>query len=452
MGIQKSLHEFSVEEHFSIDDISPFSTLREGYYDDAWYFTCVASEKDYLLNVDIDKIYNRKHVWLNYKVTRDDNVYGVLSTWLGFSGLVERLFSQYDSGRVRGLVIDEHGTIHMDSALLGDDNFLHYTTGNERRIEDEFTDAAFLSAINGHLEEITGYFDLDSAIRVIELSNGKYRYVTIAPIVSTTWSVVTFYDASSLFGTDRLLPLFVIVLVMLIIFVIATGYMGSKFIIEPVEKLTVSIMRIKANIHEKVYGTDRRDEIGEIAQTVQDMKDNLIDALDKVHYDALTGIYNRRYLQENLSRTVHSLLRSGGTLSVMMLDVDFFKKFNDTYGHDIGDTCLKKIATTLAGSLGRADDFVARYGGEEFAVILPNIGEAGARILANKLLENVIACRIPHSNSNAADYVTISIGVTSGAVVSGSCGEQFIKRADEALYISKHSGRNRYSYLHYGEN
>jgi diguanylate cyclase (GGDEF)-like protein len=168
--------------------------------------------------------------------------------------------------------------------------------------------------------------------------------------------------------------------------------------------------------------------------------------LDNVNYDALTGIFSRRYFDENLIRLMKILSRSSSTLSLMMIDIDFFKNYNDTYGHNEGDKCLKAVAKALTDGITRSDDFVARYGGEEFVVVLPNTEEIGARLIANKLLENVRNRNIPHTNSAAADHVTVSIGVTTGNVGSMQIGEEYVKRADEMLYKSKNNGRNRYNF------
>lgn len=167
-------------------------------------------------------------------------------------------------------------------------------------------------------------------------------------------------------------------------------------------------------------------------------------SLNQLHYDALTAINNRRYLDEQLEQTVKMLSHSGGILSVMMIDIDLFKKYNDTYGHTEGDNCLKIIAEILTKSV-RATDFVARYGGEEFTVVLPNTDENGACVAANKILENIRKRSIPHETSDVADYVTVSIGIVSSKVLHGQKGSDFIKRADEMLYKSKQNGRNRYS-------
>jgi diguanylate cyclase (GGDEF)-like protein len=169
---------------------------------------------------------------------------------------------------------------------------------------------------------------------------------------------------------------------------------------------------------------------------------------EKVHFDALTGIYNRRFLDDNIKRIINTLSRSHGSLSVMMLDIDYFKKYNDTYGHNMGDACLKAVAKTLSET-GRADDCVIRYGGEEFVIFLPNTDEGGAGISAVRLLESVRALEIPHINSDIEDYVTISIGATTINVKYNHQYMNYIDRADEALYMSKNSGRNTYTHLKY---
>jgi diguanylate cyclase (GGDEF)-like protein len=171
--------------------------------------------------------------------------------------------------------------------------------------------------------------------------------------------------------------------------------------------------------------------------------------LDKSYKDALTGIYNRRFLDERLVQVIKSLSRSGGTLSLLLIDIDFFKNYNDTYGHGMGDDCLRLVANTLSKCVLRDEDFVARYGGEEFIIVLPNTDESGAQVIAEKLLEKICECRKPHKASNVADYVTISIGGTTGKVKHSQSPQDYIKAADKAMYESKRNGRNRYTFVAY---
>jgi diguanylate cyclase (GGDEF)-like protein len=184
-----------------------------------------------------------------------------------------------------------------------------------------------------------------------------------------------------------------------------------------------------------------------MAENVQYLKTEA----EKIFIDPLTEIYNRRYLDKNLKRVISLLSRSDASLGLMMIDIDHFKKYNDTYGHTKGDGCLKTIAATLKSSLTRADDFVVRYGGEEFAVVLPNTDESGARLIAGALLKNIQEQAIPHKTSDVADHVTISIGVTSGAVKHTHSADYWLRISDEMLYKSKQEGRNRYTFINFGE-
>jgi len=162
--------------------------------------------------------------------------------------------------------------------------------------------------------------------------------------------------------------------------------------------------------------------------------------------DQLTNIYNRRYLDGCLKKIIKFHSRTGSSLSVLLIDIDYFKKYNDAYGHDKGDNCLRAIALAISKCMVRKEDFVARYGGEEFAVVLPNTDENGVRMVAEKILKKIHEYKIPHKASDIADHVTISIGCTTSIVKHSQSPEDYIKVADKALYESKKNGRNRYTY------
>jgi diguanylate cyclase (GGDEF)-like protein len=174
---------------------------------------------------------------------------------------------------------------------------------------------------------------------------------------------------------------------------------------------------------------------------------NLKEKAAAIYYDPLTDIYNRRYLYESLKQIMKSLSRYSGKLSLLMIDIDCFKQYNDTYGHAEGDNCLKAAAEVITKSITRADDFAARYGGEEFTVVLPNTDENGARNIAERLLENIRKRNILHETSMVTNRVTFSIGITTGDVEYGQNSEDYIKHADRALYQSKQAGRDRCTFI-----
>lgn len=160
--------------------------------------------------------------------------------------------------------------------------------------------------------------------------------------------------------------------------------------------------------------------------------------------DGLTGIPNRRCFDQFLSQLWSLATRNGEPIALIMCDIDFFKAYNDTYGHLQGDECLKKVAFALKDSLKRQVDFVARYGGEEFVVVLSNTDVEGASNVAETLRTNVENLAIPHRLSPITPKVTISLGVAIGYANSAVLPQTLIEAADNALYQAKQDGRNRY--------
>lgn len=158
--------------------------------------------------------------------------------------------------------------------------------------------------------------------------------------------------------------------------------------------------------------------------------------------DDLTGLENRRAAYTDLNREWQRHVRDKLKLSVMMIDIDYFKDYNDTYGHLAGDQSLKSVADVLKGSFNRPADIVARYGGEEFLAILPNT-DAESELLAEQCCRAVEGMRIPHEKSRVSRYVTISIGVTTLLPDNSSDIHLLLDRADQALYAAKSAGRNR---------
>ena len=169
--------------------------------------------------------------------------------------------------------------------------------------------------------------------------------------------------------------------------------------------------------------------------------------VEKGDIDPLTNIYNRGFFDKHIGRLVDSLARSNRSLGLLMVDIDFFKQYNDTYGHLAGDECLQQVAKALGSSLRREEDFVARYGGEEFIAVLPDAGEAGACEIANRLLQSVRDLNIPHSASCISDRVTVSIGIFSIKVEKDGNWKDYVKCADDFLYMAKQYGRDRCAHL-----
>lgn len=181
--------------------------------------------------------------------------------------------------------------------------------------------------------------------------------------------------------------------------------------------------------------------------TLNEKLKNLNEKLEQLAgTDYLTGLYNRRQFDVLLHTEWHSALREATPLSMIMLDVDFFKEFNDRYGHLAGDDCLKSLGATLLFTLSRPRDLAFRYGGEEFACILPLTDSQGALHICDNIRQAIHDLAIRHEGSSICDRVTFSYGVVSGIPKPGGTPETFKQAADKLLYQAKAQGRNKVVY------
>lgn len=162
--------------------------------------------------------------------------------------------------------------------------------------------------------------------------------------------------------------------------------------------------------------------------------------------DPLTGLFNRRYLDLALKQLIKESAQRGSSLSVLMLDIDHFKAYNDTYGHQKGDDALIAISGAIHSVLRQNTDVVCRYGGEEIIVLLPNTDLVGAIMVAEKIKDVIRLLNLPHTSSPVENYVTMSQGIFTcmPSMMEGEMGKEFIQKADKALYCAKSRGRNRY--------
>jgi diguanylate cyclase (GGDEF)-like protein len=192
-----------------------------------------------------------------------------------------------------------------------------------------------------------------------------------------------------------------------------------------------------------IYGKDGK--LQAVIQTIRDMtaQKEAQQALELLAtQDGLTGIANRRRFDELLHLEWGRAMRDDKKLSLLMIDVDHFKDYNDTYGHQAGDACLQRIAATMTECIQRTVDVVARYGGEEFAVILPNASNDGANVVAERIRAAVEQLHLPVPDGKAGK-VTVSLGVATITPVQAGGFNKLIRAADAALYQAKHAGRNR---------
>ncbi|KVP82331.1 diguanylate cyclase response regulator [Burkholderia ubonensis] len=203
------------------------------------------------------------------------------------------------------------------------------------------------------------------------------------------------------------------------------------------------VARIRYHSRSYVNQLQRDEAYRALRQSQQQLLQANLELRRLTHSDGLTGLSNRRYLDEYLSAEWRRGAREHAVLSLLMIDVDNFKLYNDTYGHVSGDDVLKQIAATVERCLGRAGDLAARFGGEEFAVVLPGTSPGGLRLLAEKIRLAIEALKLLHEQSSTGRYVTISIGGASVVPAIDAPTTSLLEAADRALYRAKRDGKNR---------
>jgi len=191
---------------------------------------------------------------------------------------------------------------------------------------------------------------------------------------------------------------------------------------------------------------DDHGQLVAVVETLRDMTEQKLAEMalhNLATKDGLTGVANRRSLDERLQTEWARCQRTASPITFMLADVDHFKRYNDTYGHQKGDDCLRAIAGAISSAVYRPADLTARYGGEEFAIIMPSTDQAGAHAVAERVCEAVRNLGIPHSASDVSSNVTLSIGVATTVPARVKSTGELVAAADAALYRAKHAGRDR---------
>ena len=208
-------------------------------------------------------------------------------------------------------------------------------------------------------------------------------------------------------------------------------------------KLSTYLERQKQDERDLAAHRDRLAELVDEQTAELRAANRRLEELSRV--DPLTGLANRRHFDETKDVEFRRAQRMGQPLSVLMCDVDFFKRYNDAYGHAQGDRCLQQVAEALRDNFARAGEIVARMGGEEFAVLLPGMNIHFARVAAERLRQRMALLALPHRDSPVAPVLTLSIGLAEYDPATMDQFDQLLHQADQALYRAKSQGRDRIS-------
>ncbi len=210
---------------------------------------------------------------------------------------------------------------------------------------------------------------------------------------------------------------------------------GDDYLAKPIDQ---KVLAAKVQAMSRIAAM--REKLLDVSARLEKANEELRRLVD---IDGLTGLANRRVLDQRLPYEIARCSRTNEPLTLVMIDIDEFKKYNDRYGHLGGDDCLKTVAATLKDGMRRSTDLVARYGGEEFCVVMPGSHESDAMVRAEDLLQKVRELALPHDASATAPIVTLSMGLYCRVPTLGTTPEWIIGCADIALYRAKQTGRNR---------
>ena len=219
-------------------------------------------------------------------------------------------------------------------------------------------------------------------------------------------------------------------------------YGGIDYLTKPVD-----FVLLKLRVRNHLESKERHDLVKEQRDVIALQKEQLEIMLARVkqlsNVDNLTGLANRRYFDETLESEIKRASRDLTPLSILLCDLDYFKSYNDRWGHLAGDACLKFVAEILKDSFLRVGDLVARYGGEEFIIVLPNTDSSSATLLAENFRNKVETAKMPEVFCDTSVHLTVSIGIITASNAKNVSAADLIESSDRAMYESKHAGRNQ---------
>lgn len=400
--------------------------------------------------------------WVVSVVTPIDNAAGQQIASIGNDIVLNSLIDRTNADRLPGtynLIVREDGN------LIAHPDFTTQIAAKHGTLKVQDLGDAHLSHILALIQQ-PNPADREDKARVIENLLDR-EYIAVTRLAGPNWYFVTVYPHALMRGSAWSAARFVLLsgsIALLVEMVFIYRALNLQ-VTQPLAQLLRSTRQLAKGNFKVQLPTARQDELGQLSKAFMQMSDQLKTlfatleeqvaqrtiALEVAnqelqrlsHLDGLTQVANRRCFDEYLAQEWLRLRREQQPLGLILCDVDFFKQYNDCYGHLGGDACLQQVAQQIKLAIVRPADLVARYGGEEFAIILPNTSLEGAVTVAQKIQAQLEQAQIPHSGSEVSQFVTLSLGVVSFTPSVETTFISLVKQADEALYQAKQQGRNR---------
>ncbi len=222
----------------------------------------------------------------------------------------------------------------------------------------------------------------------------------------------------------------------------AFNYGASDYLVKLPDKIEL-IARIRSHAKNYLMQLERDAAFFALREMKKQLERSNLKLKKLSMLDGLTGIANRRHFDSSLQEEYQRAKETRSPLSLILIDIDHFKLYNDSYGHQPGDDCLKQVATTIANECKKSSDLAARYGGEEFVVLLPDTNTNNAVLVAERIREKIEFLRKEHKSSSTSKHVTVSLGISTLLADGQISAEELLERADKALYNAKEDGRNQ---------
>lgn len=394
---------------------------------------------------------------------------GVFATDLSL-GWIDRFLHQLQISPSGQILIMERSGLLVGTSIPQSSFTVNSKTNELQRLKVGDSPNQSIRDIAAYLTENFGNFNQIQSSKTLDTSiNGERQFVRVVPYRDPRgldWLVVAIVPEKDFVAQIQRNTYITILLCLIALAVaIGLGILISYRITEPILQLSEASRKLKTRDFDGKVAIGGIKELETLAESFNQMSEELgtysrsleekvrerTSALEQSNQqlqnlatiDELTQVGNRRHFNQYLYLEWRRMAREKQPLSLILFDVDNFKRYNDRYGHPAGDTCLQQIAQTTMDLVRRSVDLVARYGGEEFAVILPNTPASGAIHIAERITHAVKGLQIPHASSDVSSYVTVSLGVATLMPDPESSPDLIVTRADRALYQAKQQGRDR---------